>query len=154
MLGSAEAGFAQQTASPKAVASGGSLSAPATAQCCGHAAAENEEVAKAAKPAKPGGEGIKVHGHWKIDVREKDGTFVKSTEFDNSLVSPNSADVVLSQMLAGLFTPAGFQIMVQTSNTNWDVVRDHNQFCTMAAFNFNPSWAGGYMLRRRHASPE
>jgi hypothetical protein len=131
MLGSAEAGFAQQTASPKPVASA-LVAAPAAAHAVPRPAVEEEESPKPAKPGRPGGEGIKVHGHWKIDVREKDGTFVKSTEFDNSLVSPNSADVVLSQMLAGLFTPAGFQIMVQTSNTIGTLC-GYNQFCTMAA---------------------
>jgi hypothetical protein len=53
-----------------------------------------EKVAKpdATKPAtaekaEPGGksEGIKVHGHWIIDVRNPDGTLATHREFENSL---------------------------------------------------------------------
>lgn len=62
------------------------------------------------EPAKAGGEGLKIHGHWKLDVHNPDGTFVKSIEFENSLITPSSADVVLSQMFAGQFALAGFSI--------------------------------------------
>src|SRR5438034_4820551 len=33
-------------------------------------------------------EGIQVHGHWTIEVREPDGTRVSYDEFDNALASP------------------------------------------------------------------
>jgi hypothetical protein len=36
-------------------------------------------------------EGIKVHGHWTIEVRNPDGTLVTHREFDNSLVTPQFA---------------------------------------------------------------
>jgi hypothetical protein len=62
------------------------------------------------------GEGIKVHGHWKITVHDPDGKFVKEVEFENSLVTPDSADNVLSQMMAGQFALAGFTIVAQPSN--------------------------------------
>ena len=37
--------------------------------------------------APQGPEGIKVSGHWTIDVREPDGTLVKSHEFNNALTN-------------------------------------------------------------------
>ena len=34
---------------------------------------------------KAGGDGIKVHGHWTIDVRNPDGTLASHNEFENAL---------------------------------------------------------------------
>ena len=45
--------------------------------------AAGEKVATA--PAKPGVEGIKVHGHWIIDVRNPDGSLAQHRDFENSL---------------------------------------------------------------------
>jgi hypothetical protein len=78
-------------------------------------AASTENEQETPRPTRPGNQGIKVHGHWKIDVREKDGTFVKTIEFDNSLVTPNSADTVLSQMMAGQFALAGLYVQANTA---------------------------------------
>ena len=38
-----------------------------------------------AKSERPGHEGIKVHGHWVIDVRNPDGTLATHREFENAL---------------------------------------------------------------------
>jgi hypothetical protein len=48
------------------------------------------------KPAGGPHEGIKVHGHWTIDVRNPDGTLASHRDFENSLIGP----VVLSTSLA------------------------------------------------------
>jgi len=37
-------------------------------------------------------EGIKVHGHWTIDVRNTDGSLDKHVEFENNLVTTNLSD--------------------------------------------------------------
>ena len=108
MLGSAEAGFAQQTASPKAVASA-LVAAPAAAHAVPRPAVEEEE---SPKPAKPGSEGIKIHGHWKIVVKNPDGTVASATEFENSLVTPGNGDVVLAQLLAGQVAWGGMDIRI------------------------------------------
>jgi hypothetical protein len=54
------------------------------------AAAQNEgskgQEAATAEKTRPGQEGIKVHGHWAIDVRNPDGTLVSHREFENALV--------------------------------------------------------------------
>jgi hypothetical protein len=58
---------------------------------------ENEAQPNRAKPAGGTGEGIKVHGHWIIDVRNPDGTLATHREFENSL-QPSGA-VALSSSL-------------------------------------------------------
>jgi hypothetical protein len=60
---------------PEAVASPAAVSAAPTA---------SEAVADAA-PEKPGTEGIKVHGHWTIEVTNPDGTLAERREFENAL---------------------------------------------------------------------
>lgn len=43
-------------------------------------------------------EGIKVHGHWTVTVRNADGSIASRTEFENALVASGG------QLLAGLLT--------------------------------------------------
>jgi hypothetical protein len=112
VLGSAAAGFAQQTTSPKPAASA-AVSAPAAAPAVPKPVAETEETAK---PAKPGGEGIKIHGHWKIVVKNPDGTVASSTEFENSLVTPGGGDAVLAGLLSGQLTWGGMSIDIEGNN--------------------------------------
>src|SRR2546423_15522419 len=40
-----------------------------------------------ASPGRGQQEGIKVHGHWTIEVRNPDGTLVTHREFENALTS-------------------------------------------------------------------
>lgn len=48
----------------------------------------SENTVAEEKPSSDGShEGIKVHGHWTIEVRNPDGTLVTHREFENSLVS-------------------------------------------------------------------
>jgi len=80
---------------------------PATRPLAGQAAAaENETTA----PAKAGGEGIKIHGHWKFVVHDPDGKLVSSRDFENSLVTQGGGDFVLSMLLAGQGVAADFAI--------------------------------------------
>ena len=59
------------------------------------AEARNGEEESIQAEEKPSGdssrEGIKVHGHWTIDVRNPDGTLVTHREFENSLVQAGSS---------------------------------------------------------------
>ena len=62
-------------------------SAPAV-QSAKHAAPARtsaEAPAKATAPTKGMNSGIKVHGHWTIDVLNHDGTLAKHVEFENGL---------------------------------------------------------------------
>lgn len=72
----------------------------ATAPTKANAGAEESE---SAVPEKRGSDdaahqGIKVHGHWTIEVRNPDGTLVSHREFENALTSPGAL------YLAGILT--------------------------------------------------
>ena len=62
-----------------------------------------------AKPDKPGQQGIKVHGHWVIDLKNPDGTLVRHLDFENSLVSSGfaiSGSQLLALLISGNVTPS------------------------------------------------
>ena len=65
-----------------------------------------------AGPVLAGGakEGIAVHGHWKIEIFEPDGTPVSVTEFENALVSTGRSD--LGELMDGRISIGGWMIMV------------------------------------------
>jgi len=46
-------------------------------------------------------EGVKVHGHWTIEVRNPDGKLVSHTEFENALVQPGGAENLAAMLLGG-----------------------------------------------------
>lgn len=86
-------GWAQsQSAQPESTAARAAAVAPATspaAQSPDAAVAPKQGVAQnfsAKRPAPRGpSEGIQVHGHWTIEVRNPDGKVVSHTEFENAL---------------------------------------------------------------------
>lgn len=53
-------------------------------------------------------EGIKVHGHWTIEVRNPDGRLVTHREFENSLQS--SGSFILASVLGGAAVPGFWEI--------------------------------------------
>lgn len=55
-------------------------------------------------------EGIKVHGHWTIDVRNPDGTLVSHHEFENAIVP--SGLTTLARILGGREAPGPWTITV------------------------------------------
>jgi hypothetical protein len=62
------------------------------------------ETAKPSELDKPGHDGIKIHGHWVIDVRNPDGKVVQHRDFENSLVTNGAAmsgDQILAALLSG-----------------------------------------------------
>jgi len=98
----------KQNAAPTGKASG--QPAPSKASPSAPAKAGTEETENTAKQNTPeetasrGGrhEGIKVHGHWTIEVRNPDGTLADRREFENSLSQPTGA-----QILAGFLNNTG-----------------------------------------------
>jgi hypothetical protein len=85
-------------------------------------AAQNQPAKAKQNPASParekssgGGEheGIKVHGHWTIEVRNPDGKVVTHREFENALTSLGAAS--LASILAAGLTPGGWQILLAGS---------------------------------------
>jgi hypothetical protein len=80
-----------------------------------------ESLEKSSAEKKPTGdgknEGIKVHGHWTIEVRNPDGTVVTHREFENSLVA-GQGNSFLSQVLARQITVSHWQIGIGPIITN------------------------------------
>ncbi len=76
------------------------------------------------KPAGKGAhEGIKIHGHWTIDVRNPDGTLAKHLDFENGLCTLSSlhlppgsiavaGDFDLAALLFGNVVPGPWQIVL------------------------------------------
>jgi hypothetical protein len=71
------------------------------------------EVNEAKPPGGPG-EGIKVHGHWTIDVRNPDGTLASHHDFENSLES--TGGVALSSSLARTGVIGSWKVVLLTSS--------------------------------------
>ncbi len=54
-------------------------------------------------------EGIRVRGHWTIEVRDPDGTLVERREFENALVIPAGA-ALLAQVMARSLSIGGWRV--------------------------------------------
>jgi hypothetical protein len=93
---------------------GEKLSSPAAtakAQSSQAQGEESESSVAEGKPGDPSHQGIKVHGHWTIEVRNPDGTLIRHVEFENSL-SAGQGNVILSQILARRATVSHWQIVL------------------------------------------
>lgn len=110
-IGRAQAG----TASP-AVTPANSAEAPAKAPAL-----------LAAKPLGKGqNEGIHVHGHWTIEVRNPDGKLVTHREFENGLSTINGAGF-LAALLGRVVTPGGWQVeLMDSAQRNAIIVAEAN----------------------------
>lgn len=85
-----------------------------------------------AKPRAPKGqsEGIKVHGHWTIEVRNPDGKVVSHTEFENALNLPQA---ILANVLTGRTTVGTWEIVLGTNNnTGGPCGSSGANLCTLA----------------------
>jgi len=77
--------------------------------------AEEEEAAPA--PKKPGQEGIKVHGHWVMDLKDKDGKVIEHRDFQNSLDRNNGTNLLI-QLLTGVVVGGNMEIdAIKTGTT-------------------------------------
>jgi hypothetical protein len=104
VLASSIAGRAQSGATSRAVPTAApAKTAPAAP--AGQPATASERQPKGAH------EGIKVHGHWTIEVRNPDGKLVSHTEFENALVQPQGAQALVD-MLLGYAVPGGYEILL------------------------------------------
>jgi hypothetical protein len=68
------------------------------------AAAKPVEEEETAAPNSPDHQGIKVHGHWVLQVKNIDGTLGERREFDNSLITAGgsiSGDQIIAALLSG-----------------------------------------------------
>lgn len=102
---------------PRAISPSRSLVSPFRALLTLCAVAAMAIAAHAQTPAAPGGptEGIKVHGHWTIDIKNADGTLASHHEFENALVLPD-ADRLLTAILSRNFTVGGWILRLTSGN--------------------------------------
>lgn len=111
-LGLAGVCMAQASAAPARPA------APAAAVPQAQAAAQSGQTASSGKPASKGAhEGIKVHGHWTIEVRNPDGKLVSHTEFENALNSAAGAlngQTILAALLGRTATESSWSVTLQS----------------------------------------
>jgi hypothetical protein len=89
-------------------------------------AASTTPAARPAAAQKPGSEGLKVHGHWKIEVKNPDGTLARTVKFENALATPGEGDLALVQLLAGMSMAGDWAIVF--SDSGW-------QMCTSGSCN-------------------
>ena len=110
--------FAMVLASSIAGRAQSSATSPAVPAATPAKVAPPSQAAQPAAPAqrRPRGnhEGIQVHGHWTIEVRNPDGKLVSHTEFENSLVQPNGPES-LTALLAGFAVPGGYRVRLASS---------------------------------------
>lgn len=68
-----------------------------------------------AQTTKPGEEGIKIHGHWEITVKNPDGTVAEHRDFENALQGGGAAYLIA--LMAGYTVPSDYEIFLQSSGT-------------------------------------
>jgi hypothetical protein len=118
VLSGSSVGRAQSSATPPAV--------PAAAPAKAAPAAQAVHPVAPAK-RQPGGthEGIKVHGHWMIEVRSPDGKLISHTEFENSLQGGGRSALAL--LLSG-YTPGDWMVVLDGASG------DSQPVCTNSSF--------------------
>ncbi len=113
------AGLSHAQAAGAAAQPGTKAAAPvATPQNASPTAQSGQPAATSKR--QPGGnhEGIQVHGHWTIEVRNPDGKLVSHTEFENALASNGGASL-LAGLLTGTVTPGSWFVYL-ASDTSGD----------------------------------
>jgi hypothetical protein len=78
-------------------------------------------------------QGIRIHGHWVLEVKNPDGKVVERREFENSLVAGSglnttSGDQVFAALLSGSATPGGLGVAFITGPTTTAGI-DSSSFC-------------------------
>jgi hypothetical protein len=132
LLGMAGAGTAQAPAVSAGQGKGSATAQPPQAPATTPAKGAPAQAANAgAKPAGGMREGIQIHGHWVIEVRNPDGKLVSHTEFENALQT--GGQNVISAVLSEQWTPG-----------DWEIVLDQNSAssspCTVAGYSPSPCY--------------
>jgi hypothetical protein len=105
-------------------------------------AAKEEKQEEAATADKPGG--IKIHGHWVMDIKNPDGTLVKHLDFQNSLTTGggtgstayNTGDQLLAALLSGSVVasdPAIFFVGFKPASATLPANADITNLCYVQA---------------------
>jgi hypothetical protein len=139
ILSVAPASFAQQSkqaqAQPKPQVAPAS-SAAATPADARPAAKPGAEEKEAAPTDDTGDGGIKIHGHWVLELKNPDGKVVNRREFNNSLVTggnTTSGDQLIAALLSGNATAGGLGVAFISSASGNTTGLDISSFCWGAA---------------------
>jgi hypothetical protein len=106
-------------AKPKQAPANGSTAAIAKAQS-GEEETASEQDSSNREDSRHGGqhEGIKVHGHWTIEVRNHEGSLVRHVEFENSLATGLSATDATGKVIV---FPGGAALLSAVLSNQWNV---------------------------------
>ncbi len=74
--------------------------------------------APVSSPAGASQEGIKVHGHWIIEVRNPDGTLAEHREFDNAFNTSVGADLLI-KILSRQNSVGAWRVLLGSSGTDF-----------------------------------
>jgi hypothetical protein len=115
ILGMASVCQAQASSAPAQpdAKAGAVASAPGAAVPGAQSAAQTGQTATAGTAAKGTHEGVTVHGHWTIEVKNPDGKVATHREFENALV-PTYGPAALTGVLVGNYVPGGYSIALNT----------------------------------------
>lgn len=135
MLTGAGAQSAKQKQGSEKQASGSSTaSTQAQAPSTASKAAEEENATADKEHAGGPHEGIKVHGHWLIDVRNPNGTLAEHRDFENAYVGN------LPAVLAGQVSIGGWQIALLGSASTYFLPAPVTQVGVVSPLSIGGSW--------------
>jgi len=115
LLGVAGPAYAGQSgAPPPSTNTAAPAAVPAAAAPAAKPAAQAGQTAAAGAPAAKGNqEGIQIHGHWTIEVKDPDGKLVTHREFENSLAPSGSGASLLAAFLGGVAAPGSWIVQIR-----------------------------------------
>src|SRR5438046_2593891 len=99
--------------------------------------AGSRAAAKAA-PANPNKVGVKVHGHWTLQVRSPSGRVVRTYRFHNDLASPFAQGQLTQNLTAGV-TTGPWQVLLQGSPSPCQISTFTGQSCGIAEVGAEPA---------------
>jgi hypothetical protein len=83
-----------------------------------HAEDAERSSAEQPEPNDRAHQGVKVHGHWAIDVKNPDGAVARHVEFENSLVVGGGGDTLLAFALTGYLSAADWALSLNNANSS------------------------------------
>lgn len=121
----------QKAAAPQTISEKQSSAASTAKTQSKQAQSEGSEssVAEEKSPGDGRHEGIKVHGHWIIEVRNPDGTVVTHREFENALLQPASA---LAAILSRGATTGAWAVALNSNTPGLCVPNGTGSSCVIA----------------------
>jgi hypothetical protein len=89
---------------------------------------------QSAPPEKAGKGGIKVHGHWVMEIRNPDGSTASRKEFENSLTTgTNSGNGMLASLLTGAVTAGPWFVLISSGGPASYTLAESAGACTITS---------------------